>query len=499
MAKNSEKNKNLTTRPPIVVVLGHIDHGKSSILEAIKDLKITAKESGGITQHIGAYQIEHEGKKITFIDTPGHEAFNAMRSRGAKTADIALLVVAAEEGVKPQTKEAIKHIKEAGIPTIVVINKIDKPAANIEKVKRDLMGQEIIVESMGGDVPSINTSATEQKGIKELLEMILIVAEMEDLKANPSNPAAGTVIESHLDPKRGPTATLLLQDGALKEGDILKTFSAAGKIKIIEDFQGNSIKKALPSDPVVVLGFEKAPGVGEKFQALENAGKVKKEIQNQKEGLFKDFKITGNEKTKVNFIVKTDVLGSLEAIENVLKDVPQEKVAINILSFGIGEINDSDVKLAKASKAIILAFRVKTNPAAKKMIERDDVKIMSFEVIYELAQVVRQILERKLKPEIIRKNLGKIKILTIFRTEKNSQIIGGKVLDGEARREAKLEVYRNEEKIGEGKNEKIKKEKEDIESIGKGRECGILYQGNTQLQEDDILEVYIEEREKTTL
>jgi len=499
MAKNSEKNKNLTTRPPIVVVLGHIDHGKSSILEAIKDLKITAKESGGITQHIGAYQIEHEGKKITFIDTPGHEAFNAMRSRGAKTADIALLVVAAEEGVKPQTKEAIKHIKEAGIPTIVVINKIDKPAANIEKVKRDLMGQEIIVESMGGDVPSINTSATEQKGIKELLEMILIVAEMEDLKANPSNPAAGTVIESHLDPKRGPTATLLLQDGTLKEGDILKTFSAAGKIKIIEDFQGNSIKKALPSDPVVVLGFEKAPGVGEKFQALENAGKVKKEIQNQKEGLFKDFKITGNEKTKVNFIVKTDVLGSLEAIENVLKDVPQEKVAINILSFGIGEINDSDVKLAKASKAIILAFRVKTNPAAKKMIERDDVKIMSFEVIYELAQVVRQILERKLKPEIIRKNLGKIKILTIFRTEKNSQIIGGKVLDGEARREAKLEVYRNEEKIGEGKIAKLKKEKEDIESIGKGRECGILYQGNTQLQEDDILEVYIEEREKTTL
>ena len=499
MAENSEKNKNLTTRPPIVVVLGHIDHGKSSILEAIKDLKITAKESGGITQHIGAYQIEHEGKKITFIDTPGHEAFNAMRSRGAKTADIALLVVAAEEGVKPQTKEAIKHIKEAGIPTIVVINKIDKPAANIEKVKRDLMGQEIIVESMGGDVPSINTSATEQKGIKELLEMILIVAEMEDLKANPSNPAAGTVIESHLDPKRGPTATLLLQDGALKEGDILKTFSAAGKIKIIEDFQGNSIKKALPSDPVVVLGFEKAPGVGEKFQALENAGKVKKEIQNQKEGLFKDFKITGNEKTKVNFIVKTDVLGSLEAIENVLKDVPQEKVAINILSFGIGEINDSDVKLAKASKAIILAFRVKTNPAAKKMIERDDVKIMSFEVIYELAQVVRQILERKLKPEIIRKNLGKIKILTIFRTEKNSQIIGGKVLDGEARREAKLEVYRNEEKIGEGKIAKLKKGKEDIESIGKGRECGILYQGNTQLQEDDILEVYIEEREKTTL
>ena len=255
----------------------------------------------------------------------------------------------------------------------------------------------------------------------------------------------------------------------------------------------------MPSDPVVVLGFEKAPGVGEKFQALESTEKAKKEIQNQKEGLFKDFKITGNEKTKVNFIVKTDVLGSLEAIENVLKDVPQEKVAINILSFGIGEINDSDVKLAKASKAIILAFRVKTNPAAKKMIERDDVKIMSFEVIYELAQVVRQILERKLKPEIIRKNLGKIKILTIFRTEKNSQIIGGKVLDGEARREAKLEVYRNEEKIGEGKIAKLKKGKEDIESIGKGRECGILYQGNTQLQEDDILEVYIEEKEKTTL
>ena len=260
MQKNQEdlpagrqENKNFQERPPIVVVLGHVDHGKSSLLEAIKDLKITAKESGGITQHIGAYQIEQfsadsgQVKKITFIDTPGHEAFDAMRSRGAKIADIALLVVAAEEGIKPQTKEAIKHIKETGIPMIAVINKIDKPSADTEKVKRELMAQEIIVESMGGKTPSVNTSATEKKGIKELLEIILIVAEMEELKADVSAPAKGTIIESHLDSKRGPTATLLLQKGILEQGQVLRTPSAAGKIKIMEDFTGSAIKKAEPS------------------------------------------------------------------------------------------------------------------------------------------------------------------------------------------------------------------------------------------------------------
>jgi len=499
MQEAKEKNKNLQERPPVVVVLGHVDHGKSSILEAIKDLKITAKESGGITQHIGAYQIEHENKKITFIDTPGHEAFDAMRSRGTKIADIAILVIAAEEGVKPQTKEAIKHIKETGIPMIVAINKIDKPTANVEKIKRELMGQDVIVESMGGNIPSINTSATEKKGIKELLEMILLIAEMEELKADFSQPAKGIVIESCLDPKRGPTTTLILQDGTLKEGDVVRTSFAAGKIKIMEDFRGKPIKKALPSDPIIILGFEKTPGVGERFQTLKDIEETEGEIQGQEKNLFKDFKITGSEKTKVNFIIKADVLGSLGAIENVLKNVPQEKVAINVLSFGIGEINDSDIRLAKTSRAIILGFKVKTNSTAKKIMERDNVRIISFEVIYELEQVVRQALERKLRPEIVRKNLGKIKVLAIFRTEKNSQIIGGKVLDGEVQREAKLEIYRNEEKIGEGKITKLKKEKEDVEIIGKGRECGILYQGNTQVQEDDILEAYIEEKEKTTL
>lgn len=500
-----QENKDLKERPPVVVVLGHVDHGKSSILEAIKDLKITAKESGGITQHIGAYQIEHspaesgEVKKITFIDTPGHEAFNAMRSRGAKIADIALLVVAAEEGLKPQTKEAIKHIKEAGIPIIAVINKIDKPSADVEKIKRDLMSQEIIVESMGGNVPSVNTSATEKRGIKELLEIILLIAEMEELKADLSAPAKGVIIESYLDSKKGPMATLLLQKGILKEGYFLKTPSAKGKVKTMEDFAGNTISSAKPSFPAIVLGFEKPPIIGERFTASEDVEKLEKEMQSFSDNLFEKFKELNKEKPKINLIIKADVWGSLEAIESILKNLPQEKVAINILSFGVGEVNDSDVKMAKTSGAIILAFRAKINSIAKKIAQRENIRIISFEVIYELKQVIRQAMERKLKPESIKKNLGKVKVLAIFRTEKDSQIIGGKVIEGEAKRGAKLEVWRNEEKAGEGLITKLKKEKEDVESIGKGRECGILYKGNVEIKEDDVLQVYVQEKEQTTL
>jgi len=273
--KLTQKNK-FQPRPPVVVVLGHVDHGKSSVLEEIKDLKITDKESGGITQHIGAYEIEQNGKKITFIDTPGHEAFSAMRSRGTKVADIAILVIAGEEGVKPQTEEAILHIKKAGIPMVVAINKIDKPGADPEKVKRELAGKDVLVESMGGKIPSVEVSAKTGKGILELLEIILLVAEMEDLKGDVSKPAEGVVVESYLDPKRGPTATLLLQNGILKRNDVLGTSFALGKIKIMEDFNGDSISEASPSMPVIIIGFEKVPGVGEKFTVFPDIKRNKK-------------------------------------------------------------------------------------------------------------------------------------------------------------------------------------------------------------------------------
>lgn len=499
MTKKNEQN--LITRPPVVVVLGHVDHGKSSILEKIKDLKITEKESGGITQHIGAYEVEHQGKKITFIDTPGHEAFSAMRSRGAKVADIAVLVIAAEEGIKPQTKEAISHIKKAGIPMIVAINKMDKPGADPEKVKRELSVQDISVESMGGKIPSVETSAETGKGISDLLELILLVAEMEDLKADVSKPAEGVIVESYLDSQRGPTATLISQSGILKRGDILGTSSVVGKIRIMEDFQGKAIEKSSPSVPVVVLGFESVPGVGEKFKVFDK-------IETAKEGLKEVVKEAAQTTVEeglaplervLNIILKVDVLGSVEAIEEVLKDLPQEKVVLKILKAEVGEINESDVKLSIGSKAKIIGFRVKADPIAQSLAEREKIKITCFEVIYELAQGVRDLLGKRVSSEIVRVDLGKVKILEIFLTEKKHQIIGGKVIDGEVRRGASLEVYRNEEKVGQGKITKLQKEKKEIGEVGKGAECGILYQGDTEIEEGDILHIYIKETRKGEL
>jgi len=501
MVKEKNKNKKLASRPPVVVVLGHVDHGKSSILEKIKDLKITEKESGGITQHIGAYEVEHQGKKITFIDTPGHEAFSAMRSRGAKVADIAVLVIAAEEGIKPQTKEAISHIKKAGIPMIVAINKMDKPGADPEKVKRELLVQDISVESMGGKIPSVEISAETGKGISDLLELILLVAEIEDFKADISKPAEGVIVESYLDSQRGPTATLILQNGILKRDDILGTSSVVGKIRIMEDFQGKAIKKAFPSMPVIVLGFENAPGVGEKFKVFDN-------IETAKEGLEEIIKEAASTVVEeslapservLNIILKVDVLGSIEAIEEVLKDLPQEKVVLKVLKAEIGEINESDVKLAIGSKAKIIGFRVKPDPIAQRLAEREKIKIICFEVIYELVQRVRELLEKRVLSEIVRIDLGKIKILEVFLTEKNRQIIGGKVIDGEVKRGASLEVYRNEEKVGQGKITKLQKEKKEIGEVGKGAECGILYHGDVIVEEGDILHAYIKETRKGEL
>jgi len=495
---SENKSKNLISRPPVVVVLGHVDHGKSSILEKIKDLKITAKESGGITQHIGAYEIEHQGKKITFIDTPGHAAFTAIRSRGARVADISVLVVAGEEGVKAQTKEAIKHIKEAELPIIVAINKMDKPEADPERVKRELAGQGLQVESMGGKVPCVEVSAKTGKGISELLEIVLLVAEMEDLKADLDEKAEGVIIESYLDSNRGPTATLILQNGVLKKNDILGTASAFGKVKIMEDFQGRPINKALPSMPVVVLGFEKVPMVGEEFRVFDDIEVAKRHLRNREEAIFFQ-KTVPSDKKVLNLILKADVLGSLEAIEQALKDIPEDKVFLRVLKAGVGEINDSDVQLAQSAEAIIFGFRVKTNAIAQTLALRSNVRILSFEVIYELVQTVRQLLEKRIEPELVRVDLGKIKVLAIFRTEKNRQIAGGKVSEGKIQKGALVDVYRDEEKIGKGKIVNLKRDQSEVGQVEKGKECGMLYEGNVQLEEGDILEIYIEEKKKVGL
>lgn len=494
---NKKNNENLISRSPIVVILGHVDHGKSSILEAIKDLKITSKESGGITQHIGAYEIEHNGKKITFIDTPGHEAFSAMRSRGAKVADIAILVIAAEESIKPQTKEAIQHIKETGIPMIVALNKIDKQTANPERVKRELMAEDVLVESMGGKIPSINTSAETKEGITDLLEMILLISEMENFQANLSEPAQGVIIESHMDSNRGITATMVIQNGTLKIGNVLGTFSAIGRIKALEDFQGNVIEQAIPSMPVVVIGFEKVPRVGEEFKVFPSIEKAKQQILELKQ-VQRVNPLDGKEEI-LKIILKTDVFGSLEAIEQVLETIPQEKAAIHILKAEVGEINDSDVKLAKTSEAMVIGFRIKANPIARKLALRERVRIISFDVIYQLVEAVTQALEKKVAHEIVRKDQGKLKVLAIFKTDKGSQIIGGKVMDGEIKRGALLDIYRNEEKVGQGKIMKLQKEKKEVGEVGKGVECGILYKGDVEVQEDDIFEAHTKETYKPGL
>lgn len=495
------KNQKTTTRPPIVVVLGHIDHGKTSLLLAIRNIQFTGEKPGGeITQHIGAYQIAEDGKKITFLDTPGHEAFSQMRSRGAKVADIAILVIDATQGVQAQTKEAIAEIKQAGIQVIVALNKIDKPEANPEKVKRELQKEGLLVESLGGKIPSLEISAKTKKGIPELLELILLVSELEELKANPEKSGEGVIIESYLDNLRGPTATLLLADGHLEIGDIVGTSSAFAKIRNIENFQKNPIQKAFPSDPVIIFGFNQVPKVGEEFKVFKNSEEAEDYIKNFKgKEVVATLERAANQEKSLNLILKTDVLGSAEAIEGILKSLPQDKVALRILKSEAGNINESDVKLAQSSGATILGFRVKSDSVVKKILEREKVRILTFDIIYDLVEGVRKAMERIVEPEEIKKELGKVKILVKFLAEKNRQIVGGRVIEGEVKKGAQIEVFREEEKVGQGRMINLQRNKKDVDLVQKGDECGILFEGNTQIQEGDILSFYTESRRKGEL
>jgi translation initiation factor IF-2 len=512
MTEKKNKQKNLTRlpepaaqaaggqvcRPPVVVVMGHVDSGKTSILDNIRKSHVAEKETGGITQHVGAYEVEFSGKKITFLDTPGHEAFFQMRSRGAKIADIAILVVDGVEGVEAQTKEVISHIKKAEIPFIVAINKIDKPEADPEKAKRELSRENILVESFGGKIPSVNVSAKTGKGISELLELILLLAEMEGLRTDISKSTEGVVIESYLDNRRGPTATLILQEGILKIGDVIGTPSTFGKIKILEDFRGKPLEIAYPSMPVIVIGFEDVPRVGEKFNFFPDLETAQKAIAKKPEISHGVIFIEEGKKV-LNLILKTDVLGSVEAISEVLKSLPQEKVILRILEAEVGDINESNVKMAKAAKAKILGFRVEVSQDIKNLASRERVKIINFEIIYELVEEIRKQMEKILEPEIVREDLGKMKVLVLFFAEKNRQIIGGKVIDGGFKKGVPIEVFRGEEKVGKGRLISLQKNKKDVEKVIKGDECGILYEGNIKVELGDILVMYQESRTKGEL
>ena len=377
-----KKTENLETRPPIVVVLGHVDHGKTTLLDYIRKTNVAAKESGGITQHIGAYQVRHNDKLITFIDTPGHEAFSQMRSRGAKVADIAILVVAAEEGVKPQTKEVISHIKEFEIPVVVAINKIDRPGANPQKVIGELAKEGIIVEAQGGKIPSVNVSAKTGQGVDELLEILLLVAEMEELKANPKKAGEGVVIEAYLNSQRGPSATFLVLDGTFKVGQWIACGNTYGKVKILENFKGEKIEEAFPSMPVIIIGLNEVPMVGERFMVVESeeiAQGLLKELPASEsphpglppEGLGKEIK-------QLNLILKADVQGSLEAIEGIIKNIQQDNLKINILKSEAGDISESDIKLAYSTGASVIGFRIKTPSLISDLAEAPESKNKNF-------------------------------------------------------------------------------------------------------------------------
>ncbi len=500
---NTEPTTNSKIRPPVVVILGHVDHGKTKLLDTIRKTNVAEGESGGITQHIGAYQVEFNGKSITFLDTPGHEAFGAIRSRGAKVADIAVLVVAADESVKPQTKEAIKIIKEAGIPFIVAINKIDKDSANSQRVRQDLATEEILVEDWGGKVPVVEVSAKENKNIDGLLDMILLVAEMEELKDDRLSPAEGVIIESHLDKRRGYVATALVQKGVVRLGDWIVVGTVIGKIKAMEDFHGNIIIEAVPSQPVVIIGWPSAPLIGKSFKIANDKDEASDmKIANVDIKQLFLFLIKPKEdhdgKKILNIVFKTDVASSLEAIESVIGQIKSDEVAYNVIGYDVGHIGENDVRTAIAGRAQIIGFRVSADKSAEKLAERDGVKIATFDIIYELVEYVREEMAKLMDAQIKKNVSGKLKVLAIFKTETKSMIVGGKVLSGKAVRGAKCDLMKGEDVIASCRVGQLQHDKEDVAEVTDGLNAGLRLDFTSakdmpEIKEGDILEIYEEE------
>ena len=517
MPETNLKTKSSVKRPPIVVVLGHVDHGKTTLIDYIRKTKVAEKEAGGITQHIGAYQVEHSvkdsssptgqvTKKITFLDTPGHEAFSAIRSRGVKVADIAILVVASDEEIKPQTKEAIKHIQEAKIPFIVALNKTDKPQANPAMIKQQLAEEGILFEGWGGQIPAVEISAKTGKGVDELLELVLLTAELENLESNPDKPAEGVIIESHLDKKRGCLATLLIRDGTLKMGDYTVSGKNLAKLKMMEDFSGKNVNQAGPSEPVLTLGWNENPNVGEKFQAAktkEEGDKLINHAQIFKEPIFK--KESGpredNSASKkiINVVFKADTQSSLEAVSETVKNIFSEEAGFNVLSYGVGNVKDNDVKTVASSNGTVYGFYVEVENSAKRLAEKEKVKIKTFDIIYELVEELRKDLSNLLEPEIKRTVLGKLKVLKLFKKGAGFQVVGGKIISGLARRGALIDVLRNNGKIISGKLAQLQHNKVDTDEVKEGLEAGIKFDGPPEIQEGDLLEIYEEERIKRSI
>jgi len=501
--------RDLRPRPPVVTIMGHVDHGKTKLLDAIRETHVMESEAGGITQHIGAYQVDYKKKKITFIDTPGHEAFTSMRARGAQVTDIVVIVIAADDGVMPQTIEAIDHAKAAKVPMLVAINKIDLPTANIDKVKRQLQEIGLVPEEWGGDLVTVAVSAKMKTNLDELLEMILLISEIQVLKADIKFEASGTVIEAQLDARRGPVATMIIESGILKVGDAIIAGTSSGKVRAIITDKGKNVESALPSQPVEILGLSKLPQAGDEFFVVDNAvfaRQIAQEriLQLESTKLIPTRHITLEDIAKrveegkiqeLKLILKADVQGSLEAVSGTLSAITEKEVKINIIHEGVGSISETDVLLATASDAIIIGFNVKLSPGAKEMAEQEKVDVRTYEIIYKVIDDVQAALKGLLAPKKVEVDKGTIEVRQIFQIPKIGKIAGCFVLDGEVSRNYLIRVKRDDEIIHTGKITSLKRFKEDVRKVVAGFECGIAIEGFQDIEEGDIFEVYsIEEK-----
>jgi translation initiation factor IF-2 len=509
----------LKARPPVVTIMGHVDHGKTTLLDAIRDARVVATEAGGITQHIGAYQVDVDGRKITFLDTPGHEAFTAMRARGAKVTDIAVLVVAADDGVMPQTKESISHARAAEVPIVVAVNKIDLADANIDRVKGELAQEGLNPEDWGGDTQFAEVSAKAQENLDELLEKVLLVAdlELEGLRANPDAEASGPIIESRLDVGRGPVATMLVQRGTLKVGDAIVAGDAYGRVKALFDYKGERRESALPGDPIEILGFDKPPAAGELARVVANDREAR-EIANRRgerlrreqlasvrpsggvslEGLYDA--LQAGEVSDLNLVVRGDVVGSVEAVVSELSKFEHSEVRLNVIQQGVGAITQNDIMLASASDALIVGFNVRPNAEARELASREGVEIRTYDVIYKLTEEIEQALVGKLSAVKTEETIGEVEVRALFKVSRLGTIAGCMVTDGIVRRNSSVRVIRDGAVIYMTTIADLKRFKDDVREVAEGFECGIRLEGFNDVKEGDVLEVFeTREIERTSL
>jgi translation initiation factor IF-2 len=509
--------EDLVDRPPVVTIMGHVDHGKTTLLDAIRESSVVETEAGGITQHIGAYQVEHNGRRITFLDTPGHEAFTAMRARGAEVTDIAVLVVAADDGVKPQTQESIAHARAAEVPIVVAVNKIDRPDADPQRVRQELSNEDLQPEEWGGSTQYSDVSAREKQNLDDLLEKVLLVADAElELKANPKVEASGPIIESRLDVGRGPVATMLVQRGTLHVGDPIVAGDAWGKVRALHTYRGEKVDEARPGDPVEIIGFDQPPAAGDHARVVENdrqarhlaqvrGERVRREqlAQRRPSGVSLDTLFSQMQEGAVqdlNLVIKADVDGSVEAAVSELQKIQHPEVRVNVIHTGVGGISENDVMLATASNAMIVGFNVRPNAEARALAEREGVEIRTYNVIYRLTEDIEQALVGMLKPVTTEETLGEAEVRALFRVSRLGTIAGSMVTSGVVRRNAKVRVVRDGTVIYDTTISQLKRFKDDVREVEEGFECGILLDGFNDVKEGDVLEVYeVRQVERTDL